>query len=102
MNNSNCPQDGQSFQDDRSPADSEAPTHWHTFAELVVRLHQEGILIHPHQLAEFLLGHGLPVDLCYVPQRLKQKAKDVNTHYQGDMARLEEMKDPFWHPLVIP
>lgn len=103
MNNSpNCPQDGQSPQDDRPTTTSEDSTRWHTFAELVVRLHQEGIYIHPHQLAEFLLWHGLPVDLCYVPNRLKQKAKDVNTQYQGDMARLEDMKDPFWHPLVIP
>lgn len=77
-------------------------TRWHTFAELVLRLHREGIYIHPHQLAEFLLGHGLPVDPCYVPPRLKQTAETINAHYQGDMARLEEMKDPFWHPLVVP
>ncbi len=77
-------------------------TRWHTFSELILRLHREGIYIHPHQLAEFLLGHGLPVDPCYVPPRLKHKATTVNALYEGDMARLEEMKDPFWHPLVMP
>lgn len=81
---------------------SQDVNRWHTFAELVLKLHREGIYIHPHQLAEFLLRHGLPVDLCYVPPRLKQKAATVNSLYQGDMARLEEMKDPFWHPLVMP
>ncbi|NJK53548.1 MAG: hypothetical protein HC936_13385 [Leptolyngbyaceae cyanobacterium SU_3_3] len=85
-----------------SNPDDPDPNRWPTFAELVVRLHGEGIYIHPDQLAEFLLSHGLPVDLCYVPDRLKQKAEAVNSHYQGDMARLEEMNDPFWHPLVVP
>ncbi len=80
----------------------EAMIRWHTFAEIVLGLHKEGIYIHPHQLAEFLLGHGLPVDLCHVPPRLKHKAETVNARYQGDMARLEDTKDPFWHPLVMP
>ena len=75
---------------------------WHTFAEVVLRLHKEGIYIHPHELAEFFLRHGLPVDICYVPDRLAQRAATVNALYQGDMARLEEMKDPYWHPLVMP
>jgi hypothetical protein len=82
--------------------DPDDPKRWPTFAELVIRLHQEGILIHPDQLAEFLLRHGLPVDLCYVPDRLKPKAKIINSQYQGDMARLEDMNDPYWHPLVVP
>jgi hypothetical protein len=82
--------------------DPDDPTHWPTFAELLARLHREGILIHPDQLAEFLLGHGLPVDLCYVPDRLKPKAEEINAGYQGDMARLEDLNDPFWHPLIVP
>ena len=75
---------------------------WHTFAEIVLRLHKQGIYIHPHQLVEFFLWHGLPVDLCHVPPRLRKKAETVNEHYEGDMARLEETQDPFWHPLVVP
>lgn len=75
--------------------------HWRTFAELLTRLHSEGIYLHPDQLAEFLLWHGLPVDLCYVPDRLRQKAENINAHYQGDMARLEDIKEPFWHPLIV-
>lgn len=77
-------------------------TRWQTFSELLLQLHREGIYIHPHQLAEFLLRHGLPVDLCYVPPRLKQTATTLNALYQGDMARLEDMKEPYWHPLVMP
>jgi hypothetical protein len=81
---------------------SKDPDRWPTFAELLARLHQEGILIHPDQLAEFLLRHGLPVDLCYVPDRLRSKAEEINAGYQGDMARLEDLNDPFWHPLIVP
>ncbi|WP_421658579.1 hypothetical protein [Leptothermofonsia sp. ETS-13] len=66
---------------------------WHTFPEILQRLHQERIFIHPDQLAEFMLYHGLPVDLCYVPKHLKQRAKLINNNYQGDMARLEVVKD---------
>lgn len=61
---------------------------WCTFVEILGRLHQEGILIHSEQLAEFMLFHGLPVDLKYVPARLQQRAKQVNQYYQGDMAQL--------------
>lgn len=34
---------------------SQNVTRWHTFSELLLQLHREGIYIHPHQLAEFLL-----------------------------------------------
>lgn len=60
---------------------------WPTFADILRRLHQERIYLHPHQLAEFMLRHGLPVDLCYVPAHLQHKAKQINDNYQGDMAR---------------
>lgn len=63
---------------------------WHTFQDILQRLHNEGIYIHAEQLAEFMLVHGLPVHPSYVPDRLKAKAKSINDHYQGDMARLEE------------
>lgn len=62
---------------------------WLTFEAMLHRLHTEGIYLHPDQLAEFLLYHGLPVSLGYVPDRLREKAIEVNTHYKGDMARLE-------------
>jgi hypothetical protein len=61
--------------------------HWHTFPEILRRLHQEHIYIHPDQLAEFMLFHGLPVDLRYVPKHLVQRAKLINDNYQGDMAK---------------
>ncbi|UBF28473.1 hypothetical protein K9N68_11700 [Kovacikia minuta CCNUW1] len=67
---------------------------WHTFPEILQRLHHEGIYIHPHQLAEFFLWHGLPVDLDYVPKHLQQRAAFVNANYQGDMARSEVAKEP--------
>lgn len=66
---------------------------WHTFREILRRLHAEGIYIHSEQLAEFFIAHGLPVDLHYVPARLKEKATTVNKNYQGDMALLGEEKD---------
>jgi hypothetical protein len=62
---------------------------WSSFEEILERLHRKGVYLHAEQLAEFLLMHGLPVDLCYVGDRLRSKAELVNRHYQGDMARLE-------------
>lgn len=70
---------------------------WDSFEEILKRLHQEGIYLHPDQLAEFLLMHGLPVDPRYVPPHLQDKAKQINTNYQGDMARLEETEDYSWY-----
>ncbi len=61
---------------------------WPTFEEMLKRLHQEGLYLHPDQLAEFLLWHGIPVDLHYVPQHLQPKAQQINQAYQGDMAKL--------------
>ncbi|MGA7937741.1 MAG: hypothetical protein WCA35_29605 [Kovacikia sp.] len=78
---------------------SQQPVPWHTFPEIVHRLHREGIYIHPDQLAEFLLRHGLPVDLDYVPNHLRQKAKVINDNYQGDMARAEARQD---QPSLLP
>lgn len=72
---------------------AKASERWHTFPEILRRLHQERIFIHPDQLAEFMLRHGLPVDPCYVPKHLKQRAKLINSHYQGDMARSEVVED---------
>jgi hypothetical protein len=66
---------------------------WDTFPKILQRLHQEGIYIHPHQLAEFLLRHGLPVDLDYVPEHLLSQAKLINANYGGDMARAEVVPD---------
>ncbi|MGQ9870656.1 hypothetical protein [Leptodesmis sp.] len=76
---------------------SSPPDHWPTFEDMLYQLHQNGIYLHPHQLAEFLLRHGLPVDLEYVPPHLKQKAIAINSNYQGDMARLEERDDGPWY-----
>jgi hypothetical protein len=84
-----------------STLDVDSAEKWQTFAEIVLGLHKAGIFLHPHQLATFMLAHGLPVDLCYVPPHLQQKARLINENYRGDMARLEDMKDPYWHPLVI-
>lgn len=67
--------------------------HWHTFTDILQRLHQEHILIHPEQLAEFMVRHGLPVDLRFVPKHLQQRAKVINANYQGDMARLEAVAE---------
>lgn len=78
------------------PADQVAPAavsqaSCPNFTEMLQRLHRDGIYIHADQLAEFLLVHGLPVDLCFVPAHLQQKAKLVNANYQGDMARLVDV-----------
>lgn len=75
------------------PSQQYPEENWHSFREVLRRLHAEGIYIHSEQLAEFFLAHGLPVDLCYVPQRLKEKAIDINNNYRGDMARSEEVDD---------
>jgi hypothetical protein len=70
---------------------------WPTFEDILQRLHAEGIFIHPEQLAEFLLAHGLPVHLRYVPAHLRHKAIEVNKNYQGDMVRVvEELEPPCW------
>jgi hypothetical protein len=74
---------------------------WQTFPEMLQGLHRAGILLAPEQLAAYLLEHGLPVDLHYVPAHLQEKACLINKHYQGDMARLEDINDPYWHPLII-
>jgi hypothetical protein len=66
---------------------------WHTFEEILSRLHAEGIYIDADQLAAFLLHHGLPVHLRYVPPHLRDKAMTVNQSYQGDMAQLIEEWD---------
>lgn len=70
---------------------------WPTFEDILQRLHTAGIYIHSEQLAEFLLDHGLPVHLRYVPPHLRLKAIQVNENYQGDMACLiEELEPPCW------
>lgn len=66
---------------------------WPTFKEILKRLHSEGIYIHSDQLAEFLLFHGLPVDLCFVPPHLQEKAKLINHNYGGDMAKLADLRE---------
>ena len=72
--------------------------HWPTFAETLYRLHKEGLYIHADQLAEFMIVHGLPVDLQYVPSNLQEKARALNANYQGDMVRLSENSDDyFWY-----
>jgi hypothetical protein len=63
---------------------------WYTFEGILRRLHREGIYIDSDQLAEFLLLHGLPVQLRYVPTHLRQRAIAINQNYQGDMAQLVE------------
>ena len=68
-----------------------------TFEEMLQHLHSQGIYIHSEQLAEFLLAHGLPVHLRYVPGHLRHKALRVNQNYQGDLVRLiEEAEPPCW------
>jgi hypothetical protein len=68
-----------------------------TFEEMLQHLHSQGIYIHSDQLAEFLLAHGLPVHLRYVPGHLRHKALQVNQNYQGDLVRLiEEPEPPCW------
>ncbi|MBF2025857.1 MAG: hypothetical protein IGS48_03705 [Oscillatoriales cyanobacterium C42_A2020_001] len=71
--------------------------HWPTFEEILRRLHQEGIYLHPHQLATFFVWHGLPVDLRYVPAGLQQRAAKINDNYLGDMARFEALNEPLWY-----
>lgn len=72
--------------------------HWPTFAEILYRLHKEGIYIHANQLAEFMVVHGLPVDLQYVPSKLQERARALNANYRGDMACLSEKSDDyFWY-----
>lgn len=66
---------------------------WHNFEEILQRLHKEGIYIHSDQLAEFMLAHGLPVDLRYVPKHLQAKANKINSNYQGDMVELTQEAD---------
>jgi hypothetical protein len=61
---------------------------WVTFEKMLLRLHKEGMYLHPEQLAEFLLFHGIPVHLRYVPSHLKQRAIAINENYQGDMVQL--------------
>ncbi len=68
---------------------------WSSFEEILEHLHREGVYLHAEQLAAFLLMHGLPVDLCYVSDRLRPKAELVNRHYQGNMARLEVLPPSF-------
>jgi hypothetical protein len=70
---------------------------WSSFEEILERLHRDGVYLHSEQLAAFLVMHGLPVDLCYVDDRLRAKAEQINLHYQGDMARLEELDTPSPH-----
>jgi hypothetical protein len=70
---------------------------WPTFEEILQNLHSQGIYIHSEQLAEFLLAHGLPVHLRYVPARLRLKAIQVNENYKGDMVcKIEEPEPPCW------
>jgi hypothetical protein len=84
------PSDSPTVEKVNQPAQS---ARWHTFPEILSRLHQEKIYIHPDQLAEFMLFHGLPVDLRYVPKHLRQRAKVINDNYRGDMAREEVVDD---------
>lgn len=66
---------------------------WPTFNQILQGLHAEGIYIHAEQLAEFFIAHGLPVDLRYVPARLKEKAIFINENYQGEMACLKQAQE---------
>jgi hypothetical protein len=78
---------------------SQKNVSWDTFPEILRRLHQEGIYLHPHQLAEFMLRHGLPVDLDYVPKHLRSQARFINANYEGDMARAEVVPEqPYLFP----
>jgi hypothetical protein len=74
----------------RSSTQISAAQTWYTFEGILQRLHREGIYIDSDQLAEFLLLHGLPVHLRYVPTHLKRRAIAINQNYQGDMAQLVE------------
>jgi hypothetical protein len=80
-----------------SSSKSQDNERWHNFEDILQGLHAEGIFIHPEQLAEFLLAHGLPVHLRYVPAHLRDKAIELNENYQGDMVRVvEEPEPPYW------
>ncbi|EKQ68113.1 hypothetical protein OsccyDRAFT_2628 [Leptolyngbyaceae cyanobacterium JSC-12] len=87
---------GQSLPE-QCPGDSAESRRWHTFEDILRRLHQEGLYLHPHQLATFFVWHGLPVDLQYVPPCLQQRAAQINDNYLGDMARLEAFDEPPWY-----
>jgi hypothetical protein len=81
----------------QSSYQQQAEDKWPTFEEILQRLHSQGIYIHSEQLAEFLLAHGLPVHLRYVPAYLREKAIEVNNNYHGDMVRMiEELEPPYW------
>jgi hypothetical protein len=93
------PSDLLSSAQNNMPLSSQRQTdkRWPTFEEMLQRLHRQGIYIHCEQLAEFLLAHGLPVHLRYVPAHLRPKAIQINQSYQGDMAHLiEELEPPCW------
>lgn len=76
---------------------SKAKNQWPTFEDILHNLHAQGIYIHSEQLAEFMLGHGLPVHLRYVPAHLRSKAMEVNQNYKGDMVLVvEEFNSPYW------
>lgn len=76
-------------------------TYWHSFEEILHRLHQEGIYLRADQLAAFFVAHGLPVDPHYVPLDLRSKAARINANYQGDMARLEEKQEQPWFTSLL-
>jgi hypothetical protein len=82
-----------------TPSSDEFPERspWHTFEDILHRLHQEGIWLHPDQLAEFFVMHGLPVDVRYVPERLQEKATSINENYLGDMAQIEPIAEDPWY-----
>lgn len=76
---------------------SQTDSRWPTFEEILKSLHAQGIYVHSEQLAEFLLAHGLPVHLRYVPGHLRHKALEVNQNYQGDLVQvIEELEPPSW------
>ncbi len=76
---------------------SQGKEQWPTFEQILQNLHAQGIYIHSEQLAEFMLAHGLPVHLRYVPAHLRSKAMQVNQSYEGDMACvIEEPEPPYW------
>lgn len=79
------------------PSQLQMDKRWPTFEDILQRLHAQGIYVHSEQLAEFLLAHGLPVHLRYVPAHLRLKAIEVNKNYQGDMVQMiEEPEPPDW------
>jgi hypothetical protein len=85
------------LKDIKSSSQRHPVEHWPTFEEILQSLHYQGIYIHSEQLAEFLLAHGLPVHLRYVPMYLRPKAIEINHNYQGDMVRvIEELEPPYW------